>query len=280
MIDTVCATKKGMSQVWDTRGKRIAITKFLVEPNLVVGAVAAQVQNNKKEATSWEEVRIVEIGYGSKKLKQMAKPLRCRLQKHALEQGIRKIVGIRELKEGAIFNVGQTVPVAEILKVGTFVQVQGTTKGRGFAGVVKRYHFHGGPKTHGQSDRWRATGSIGNRTTPGRVWLGKRMPGHYGVATQTVRGLTIVHFDADKKELWLSGPVPGAFNSIVTIKCTGKMNPKLVLAPATSPEPAPKAGSVSQDSINSKPITEPKVAATSAAAPAEPEETKNQEVKS
>ena len=108
------------------------------------------------------------------------------------------------------------------MAVGDVVAVQGTSKGRGFAGGVKRYHFHGGPRTHGQSDRQRAIGSIGSGTDPGRVWKGKRMAGHYGVESKTVKGLTVVYIDFDKRELWLSGPVPGAVNSILQIEKSGK----------------------------------------------------------
>ena len=80
MIDTICATKKGMSQIWDAAGKRIAVTKFLVEPNIVVGEVNAQIKTDKKSTSSAVQ-RIVEIGYGKKKLTRMSKPLRCRLEK-------------------------------------------------------------------------------------------------------------------------------------------------------------------------------------------------------
>src|SRR5258708_34763995 len=107
--------------------------------------------------------------------------------------------------------------VEQILQVGDMVTVQGTTKGRGFAGAMKRHGFSGGPKTHGQSDRWRAVGSIGQRTTPGRVFRGKKMPGHYGVDTQTIKGLVVVYVDPETQVLWLNGPVPGHIKSVVTI---------------------------------------------------------------
>lgn len=228
MIDTIYATKKGMSQAWDVNGKRLPITKFLVERNIIVGAVETDVRVNKKDVHGWEKVRVVEVGYGEKKLKNMAKPLRSRLEKLDTKQGVKTINGVREKGDDKL-EVGSDVPVADVLKVGDIVAVQGMTKGRGFAGGMKRHGFHGGPKTHGQSDRWRAVGSVGNRTTPGRVWLGKRLPGHMGMTTKTVTGLVVAYFDADSGELWLTGPVPGAFGGIVAIKNSGKAKKNFAL---------------------------------------------------
>ncbi len=228
MIDTIYATKKGMSQAWDVNGKRLPITKFLVEQNVIVGAVDAKVRTDKKDVAGWSDCRVLEVGYGEKKLKNMTKPMRSRLEKLQIKQGVRVINGIREQGDDKL-EVGSSVNTAAVLKVGDVVAVQGTTKGRGFAGGMKRHGFHGGPKTHGQSDRWRAVGSVGNRTTPGRVWLGKRLPGHMGVTTKTVSGLVVAYFDATSGELWLTGPVPGAFNSIVAITNSGKVKKDFAL---------------------------------------------------
>lgn len=233
MIDTICATKKEMSQIWDAAGKRIAITKFFIEPNIVVGKIKAQVKADKTLADSLVDQSIVEIGYGEKKLKNVAKPMQARLNKLNLKKGVKTIVGIRETANSQQLELGQTINAADIFSVGSLVQVQGKTKGRGFAGGMKRHNFRGGPKTHGQSDRARAVGSVGNRTTPGRVWPGKRLPGRYGLETTTITGLTVVYLDPTTNQLWLSGPVPGAYNSTVIIKATGKMNKKF--KPAVKP---------------------------------------------
>lgn len=231
MINTIFATKKNMSQVWDSNGKRIPITKFKIEPNYVVGEINTQIKTDKKDANSWTDQKVLEIGYGQKKLKNVSHPLRSRLKKLSLNTGLQKFFGIRDIKNTDTLNLGSTVPYQQIFKVGDLVQVKGRTKGRGFAGGMKRHGFHGGPKTHGQSDRARAVGSIGNRTTPGRVWLGKKMPGHYGSLNQTVKGLIVAHLDEKNHEIWLTGPVPGAFNGIVAIKNTNqcKKNFKLDL---------------------------------------------------
>ncbi len=101
--------------------------------------------------------------------------------------------------------------------VGDEVQITGISKGKGFAGVVKRYHFAGGPRTHGQSDRERAPGSIGSTTTPGRARPGKRMAGRMGNARVTVSGLKIVAVDAQKKQVLVSGAVPGAKQQLVRV---------------------------------------------------------------
>lgn len=96
------------------------------------------------------------------------------------------------------------------LKPGEAVLVSGITKGKGFSGVMKRWGFKGGPRTHGQSDRQRAVGSIGQGTDPGRVWKGKKMPGRAGGQKATIKGLKVVSFDEKTKTLAVNGPVPGA----------------------------------------------------------------------
>ncbi len=115
------------------------------------------------------------------------------------------------------FEVGQELK-ADIFEVGETIKVIGTSKGRGFSGVVRRWNFKGGPKTHGQSDRHRAPGSIGAGTSPGRVWPGTKMPGHYGVDRVTVKGLKVVATDVDKNVVLVRGSIPGAKNGIVRIE--------------------------------------------------------------
>ncbi len=106
----------------------------------------------------------------------------------------------------------------DIFQPGDIVDVVGTSKGRGFAGVVKRHGFSGGPKTHGQSDRHRAPGSIGGGTDPGMVWKGLRMAGHMGNARVTVRNLKVIKADPDRNLLLVRGAVPGARNGLLIIK--------------------------------------------------------------
>lgn len=121
-------------------------------------------------------------------------------------------------KDIADLKVGDSVTVASF-KEGDKVKVSGTMKGRGFQGVVKRYNFGGGPKTHGQKNRHRAPGSIGS-TAPQRVWPGRRMAGHMGMTRVTVRNLRIVGVDAEKNILMVKGAVPGATGSVLEIQTT------------------------------------------------------------
>ena len=210
MLNQVYATKQKMTQVWTKSGKRLAVTCLSMSNNAVVG-----------QKSENDQVTRLEIGFGKKKLKNMTKPLKSKLEKSGFSFGF---TGMREVEVAAdeTMKPGDMIRVEQVLQVGDVVNVQGTTKGRGFAGAMKRHGFQGGPKTHGQSDRWRAVGSIGQRTTPGRVFPGKRMPGHYGVETQTVQGLVVLHLDSEKQELWLSGPVPGHIKGLVAVSKTGK----------------------------------------------------------
>lgn len=125
---------------------------------------------------------------------------------------------IREVKNAETdLKAGDVLPVDQIIAEGDLVKVTGTSKGKGFAGVVKRHHFAGGPRTHGQSDRLRAPGSIGRGTTPGRVVKGKKMAGHMGHETVSVRNLKIVALDLENKKIAVSGVVPGPKKGLITV---------------------------------------------------------------
>lgn len=125
----------------------------------------------------------------------------------------------REVRMDEVIETGTEVAWEENFKVGDKVSVTGTSKGKGFAGPVKRYGFKGGPRTHGQSDRERAPGSSGSTTTPGRVYKGKRRAGHMGRETVTIQNSEIVEIDSENKRMFVSGAVPGGKNfELVTIK--------------------------------------------------------------
>lgn len=209
-VHQVLATKLGMTQAWTTQGKRLAVTRLKAADMMVVGSRA------------YDQYTVIELGVGQKKLKNTAKPLRSRLEKSGFSVAPRVIKGTRVTDMENVPSTGSMLSVVDQLTVGDVVSVQGTTKGRGFAGVVKRYGFAGGPKTHGQSDRHRAPGAIGNRTIPGRVFKNKRMPGHYGADVISVTGLIVLHIDNDAQEVWVSGPVPGAYGSVVQLQKTGQ----------------------------------------------------------
>ena len=130
---------------------------------------------------------------------------------------------LREVKADDVseYEVGQQLD-ASVFEPGEIVDAIGHTKGRGFAGGIKRHGFHGGPKTHGQSDRHRAPGSIGAGTTPGRVIKGLKMAGHMGDKRVTIRNLEVVAVDAEKNLLFIKGALPGARNSFLMIRRTGR----------------------------------------------------------
>jgi large subunit ribosomal protein L3 len=209
MLSSLFATKMGMTQAWNKTGKRLCVTKCRVNPQPVIG-----VQKDK------DNQNIYLMGFGKKKLSNMTKPLQTIVKKGGFSLGVSKIKGVRSTNQD--LKAGDTVQVTDVLHVGDVVKVRGVTKGRGFAGAVKRFGFAGGPKTHGQSDRHRAVGAIGCRTTPGKVNKGKRMPGHYGVDTMTVTGLVVLHIDQVNGEVWLNGPVPGSVTSTLEIMPMGE----------------------------------------------------------
>lgn len=131
------------------------------------------------------------------------------------------IAEVRIEEEAEKIPVGETLTVDKIFSPGDLVDIVGTSKGLGFTGVVKRYHFKGGPRTHGQSDRERAPGSIGQTTTPGRVYKGKRMAGKEGNRRKTIKNLLVLKVDGENHKILIKGAVPGKKNGLLIIKNTG-----------------------------------------------------------
>jgi large subunit ribosomal protein L3 len=226
MLDTIFATKTGMSQVWTQTGKRMPVTKFKVEDNVIIGQQKGLSVDRQKPQKGPQPCLIFEIGYGQKKLKNMPKPLREKIKKSGFSTGLKQIKGVKifesDLEENQEFKPGQILELSEILTIGDVVKVTGTSKGKGFAGGMKRHNFSGGPRTHGQRDRERAIGSIGAMTDPGRVFKGKKMPGHMGVEQNTVKNLVIAHIDSAKNEVWVTGPTPGHRGSVAKISRSGQ----------------------------------------------------------
>lgn len=207
MINTVIAEKMKMSQtfVGDTK---VAATVLKVGPGVVT-----QIKTMEKDG-----YLAVQVGFGEKRLKNVTKQLQGHLKKVITEGKAPRFLCEVRLTEMSDAKVGDIVDVFAILKAGDIISVTSTSKGKGFAGVVKRWKFKGGPKTHGQSNRDRSPGSIGQGTTPGRVWKGKKMAGRMGGKTVTVKNLYIISADKDKNEILVSGSIPGPRGSVVTIK--------------------------------------------------------------
>ena len=158
------------------------------------------------------------VQLGFEHAKNLNKPLTGHLLKTK-----NKFKTLREFKisEDIANKVGDSIDVS-IFSKGQYLNVTSKSKGRGFTGVVKRWHFKGGPKTHGQSDRHRAPGSIGAGSTPGKVFKGKKMPGRYGGEQFTIKNLEILDIDLDNNLLYISGSVPGAKNTLVSISASNK----------------------------------------------------------
>jgi large subunit ribosomal protein L3 len=203
----ILGKKVGMTQVFDERGEVIPVTVIEAGPCFV-----AQIKTVERDGYT-----AVQLGFDETKPKRLTQPQLQHLQKSNLPA----LRYLREIQlsadELANFEEGQAVTV-DIFEQGEFVDVVGTSKGRGFAGVVKRHGFGGGPKTHGQSDRHRAPGSIGACTTPGRVFKGKRMAGRMGGERVTAQGLKVVLVDAERNLLAVKGSVPGAKNGLLLIQ--------------------------------------------------------------
>jgi large subunit ribosomal protein L3 len=188
-------------------GTRVPLSGVVVAGNFVT-----QVKSADKEGYN-----ALQLGMGiSKKAK---KAIVNHSKKAGLEQTPRFFREIR-VDDVADATSGTAINVSDVFTPGDIVDVTGVSKGKGFAGGVKRHHFKGGPKTHGQSDRLRAPGSIGQTTTPGRVYKGKRMAGRMGHDTVTVKNLEVIEV-TDDGVLLIKGLVPGALNSIVVVKKMG-----------------------------------------------------------
>jgi len=194
-------------------GKKIGMTQLYRE-NLEIAVTAIEAGPccvTQVKTVEKDKYNAVQIGFAdSKRLNKAEKG-------HLKENGNYRY--LRELRTENIkdYQVGQKID-AGMFKAGDIVQVEGISKGKGFAGGVKRYHFKGGPKTHGQSDRHRAPGSIGSTTTPGRVFKGLRMAGHMGARKVTARNLVVIEVDTAKNVLLLKGAVPGAKGGILLIE--------------------------------------------------------------
>ena len=204
-VRALLGKKIGTTQHFDQDGRAVCVTALEVGPCTVT-----QVKTVERDGYASAQIGFVEVRKRSQPLDGHLKPSGG-LFRHLREVGI---------EDGGEIEVGQKLDVG-IFETGQKVDATGTSKGRGFAGGVKRYNFRGGPKTHGQSDRHRAPGSIGAGSTPGRVIKGLKMAGHMGNARVTVRNLKVVEADADRNILLLEGAVPGAHNSIVMISKTG-----------------------------------------------------------
>jgi large subunit ribosomal protein L3 len=204
MFKGLIGRKVGMTQIFDDAGDAYPVTVIEAGPCYVT-------QVKTEEADGYGAVQ---LGFDEVKPKRLTGGQLGHLQRNNLPP----LKVLREFRTKT-----PDVSEGEMLKADVFekderVDVIGISKGRGFAGVVKRYHFGGGPKTHGQSDRWRAPGSSGSGTTPGRVWKGKKMPGRMGNKRVTSSNVRVVLVDPERNLIAVDGSVPGPKGGMVVIK--------------------------------------------------------------
>ena len=204
MLQGFLGKKIGMTQIFREDGKVVPVTVIEAGPCVVT-------QVKTKETDGYEAVQ---LGYGD--VKRRNKPQAGHLKNSRLSRYLREVA----TNDTSEFAVGQTIGV-DIFETGEKVDIIGTSKGRGFAGVMKRWNFGGGPRTHGQSDRARAPGSIGGGTPPGKVYKGLKMGGHMGNRRITVKALEIIEIDAERNLLMIKGGIPGATNSLIQIRRNG-----------------------------------------------------------
>ena len=204
MINAIYGTKIGMTQLFDEDGQVTPVTVIKADPNKV-----CQV---KTAATDGYEA--VQLGFGTIKEKKVNKPMAG----HFAKQGAEPARYLREVRveNAADYKIGDAVTVAAFADAKK-VDVQGTSKGKGFAGVMKRYGFAGGPGGHGAHFH-RAPGSIGQCATPSRVFKGVRLPGHMGCDTVTVRNLKVVRVDEEQNLILVKGAIPGGKDGIVRVR--------------------------------------------------------------
>jgi len=205
MINTIIGTKIGMTQVYDENNVLVPVT--------VVEAGPCPVVQVKTVAT--DGYNAVQLGFAAKKAKNSSKAELNHAKKAGLELAPRVLDEVRLAEEPTV-KAGDTVTV-EAFTAGQLIDVIGVTKGKGFAGVVKRFRVAGGPAAHGSMFH-RRIGSIGMRQTPGRVWKNQKMPGHMGSKRRTVQNLSVVSIDAAKNLLLVRGAIPGANGDTVVVR--------------------------------------------------------------
>lgn len=204
-MDAIYGQKLGMTRVFTESGDSVGVTVIKVEQATVL----------RVKTVETDGYDAVVLGFGQIRPKLQSKPVKGQFDK----AGIEPARYLREIRtDGSVKpDVGTTFGI-DTFRPGDKVHISGISRGHGFQGVVKRYGFKGGPKTHGQSDRLRAPGSIGQSSNPSRVFKGQRMPGHMGNKRVTVKNVKIVAVEPEQSLLLVSGAVPGHGNSTVFVR--------------------------------------------------------------
>ena len=197
--------KVGMTQVFQDDGTMVAVSVLAIEPNTVT----------RLRTTERDGYTAVQLG--TEPAKRLTKPEAGQLRE--LPKAAQTLATVREFRVESVddYEVGQTVSIEDLFSAGDQVDVSGVSKGKGFAGHIKRHNFRRGPKTHG-SDHHREPGSIGPGTTPGRVYKGVRMAGHMGDDGVTIKKVRVVRTDPERNLLLVKGSLPGARGSLILVR--------------------------------------------------------------
>ena len=208
-VKGLLGTKLGMTQVWDDENKLIPVTVVQADANVVTQLLT-------EDADGYTAVQ---IAYGQIDPRKVTKPLAGHFEKAGVTPR-RHVVELRTA-DAADYTLGQDLTV-ELFEAGQKVDVVGTTKGKGFAGAMKRHGFAGVGASHGQHKNHRKPGSVGGASTPGRVFKGQRMPGRMGNVRQTTQNLTLHGIDVEKNLLLIKGAVPGPKGQVVLVRTAVK----------------------------------------------------------
>ena len=209
----IVGEKVGMTQVWDDQNRVVPVTVLKVTPARIV-----QVKRPDTDGYS-----AVQVTYGTKKVRSLTKPEAGHFEKGSVEPGVR-LVELR-VDDSSEYTVGQELSV-ELLAAGDMIDVTAISKGKGFAGGMKRHNFKGLGAGHGTHKKHRAPGSIGACATPSRVFKGTRMAGRMGSDTVTTQNLTVHAVDAEKGLILLKGAVPGPRGGLVVLRSAAKSTVK------------------------------------------------------
>ena len=209
-MKTLIAKKIGMTQIYDENSKSLGVTVLDVSDCRVV-----QVKNNEKDGYS-----AVQLTIGKKK--NLSKPLESHYKKYDVEPG--EVLHEVKVNEDSALNPGEKINVKDFFEVGQKVDITGISKGKGFAGVMKRHNFSGQKASHGVHKVHRAGGSIGNASFPGHVFKGQKMAGRLGNQKTTIQSVTIVGLNEEKNYLLVNGSVPGNKGNIVQVQSAVKVN--------------------------------------------------------
>lgn len=205
----IIGKKIGMTQVFDENGNVIPVTVIQAGPCTVV----------QKKTVEKDGYASVQLGYADIKDKHVTKPMKGHFEKAGVAP--KKVLKEFRLEDTDAYNVGDTVAVDAFADIAA-VDVTGVSKGKGFAGTIKRYHGHRTPMSHGGGPVHRHAGSMGACSSPSRIYKGKKMPGHMGAVKVTVQNLDIVKIDNENNLLVVKGAIPGPKGSVVTVKSTVK----------------------------------------------------------